>query len=244
MMIKKQQKTLFKSFLQNIIDTAKQHWFMTIIIISVVIMLAVHILYKFHPACDFFVAEWSAGDLLMFYGSIIGAMATIYVLQETIRSTINQQNEDRIYLENQQREDKAFSLKPYFIITAQEAKWIGENREDIFSLNSSENWDGDTDILITIENVGAGNAVDVYAVLSQKNNEEISDPIPALIVGKKQFILVKRCFSQTLEFEIRYSDIANIAAYTARTSISIIRGGSNIGIKNKSVFIERHDDSK
>lgn len=236
----KQQKKLFNSFLQSIIAIAKHHWFMTIVIVSAAIMLTVHILYKFHPICDFFVAEWSAGDLLMFCGSIIGAMATIYVLQETIRTTINQQNENRIYLENQQREDKAFSFKPYFIIIAQEAKLIDKNREDIFQLDSSESWHGATDILITIENVGAGNAVDVYAVLSQKNNKEISNPMPALVVGKKQFVLVKRCLSQTLDFEIRYSDIANIATYTASIKISIIKGGSNIGIKTERVFIKRN----
>lgn len=237
------KRTLFKHFFQNIIEIAKHHWLMTIIIVSSVIMLTVHILYKFHPSCDFFVAEWAAGDLLQFCGSIIGAIATIYVLQETIRTTINQQNEERNYLENQQRENKAFSLRPYFIITAQEAILIDENRKDIVQLVSSEGWDGDTDILITIENVGAGNAVDVYAELSQKNNKILSSPIPALIVKKKQSVLVKRCFSQTLEFKMRYSDIANVATYTARTNISIIRGGSKIGIKSEKVFIEMHDDS-
>lgn len=236
--------TLFRSFLDNFIRTAKRHWFMTIVIISAAIMLVVHILYKFHPISDFFVAEWSAGDLLQFCGSIIGAMSTIYVLQETIRTTMIQQNEDRIYLENQQREDKAFSLKPYFVITAQEAKLTDTNRGDVYHLGLSESWGGNTDVLITIENVGAGNAVDVYMVLSQKNNEKIYSPMPALIVGKKQFVLVKRCYSQTLEFEMKYSDIANIISYTARTTISIIRGGSNIGIKSERVFIERCDESK
>lgn len=240
----RKQKKLFEDILQKLIDTAKRHWFMTILTFSAVIILAVHILYKFHSTCDFFVAEWSAGDLLLFCGSIIGAMATIYVLQETIKITINQQSENRIYLDNQQREDRAFYLKPYFIITAQEANLIEEIKDDIFQIDLSEFWNGDMDILITIENVGAGNAVDVCAILLQKNNKEIIYPIPALIVGKKQFVLIKRCFSQTLEFKIMYSDIANIATYTARTSINIIRGGSNIGIKSESVLIERYDNPK
>lgn len=235
------QYTPQKLFFHNIMKKAKQHWFATIVIISAVIMIVVHILFKVHLSYDFFVAEWSAGDLLLYLGAIIGAVATIYVLQETIKSTINQQREERSYIEHKQKEDKAFSIRPYFLITAKELK--AEN-EDIIEIPNSfidREWAGNINVLVSIENVGAGNAVDVYAKISQNDNNEIIVPIPALIVGRVQFLLIKQCLPQKLQFEIEYSDIACIGTYVAQTSISIIRGSSNVGIKSERVTIKTKD---
>lgn len=218
---------------------AKQHWFVTIVIISAVIMIVVHTLFKVHLSYDFFVAEWSAGDLLLYFGSIIGAVATIYVLQETIKATIDQQREERSYIEHKQKENKAFSIRPYFLITAKEFK---VEKEDIIEIPNSfieKEWVGDINVLISIENVGAGNAVDVYAKISQKDNNEITVPIPAFIVGRVQFLLIKQCLPQKLQFEINYNDIACIGTYVAKTSIGIIRGSSNVGIKSERVTLER-----
>lgn len=62
-----------------------------IVILSVIYMLIIHILYKIPSLCNFCIAEWTAGDLLSYGGSIVGAIATIYVLQETIHSTLKLQ---------------------------------------------------------------------------------------------------------------------------------------------------------
>lgn len=230
-----------KSFFHNIVKKAKQHWFVTIVIISAVIMIVVHTLFKVHSSYDFLVAEWSAGDLLLYFGAIIGAVATIYVLQETIKATIEQQREERSYLEHKQKEDRAFSIRPYFLITAKEFK---AEKEEIIEIPNSfieKEWVGDIDVLISIENVGAGNAVDVYAKIYQNDNNEITVPIPALIIGRVQFFLIKQCLPQKLQFEMKYSDIACIGTYVAQTSISIVRGGSNVGIKSESVTLKRID---
>ncbi len=37
----------------------------------------IHILFKLHPNNDFFVAEWSAGELLSYYGSILAFLGTV-----------------------------------------------------------------------------------------------------------------------------------------------------------------------
>lgn len=239
---KEKQDSDNKLFFHIIIKKTKQHWFITTVLASVAIILAVHTLFKVHLSYNFFQAEWYAGDLLLYCGSVIGAVATIYVLQETIKATIDQQREERSYIEHKQKEDKAFSIRPYFLITAKEFK--GEE-EDVVEISNSfieKERVGDINVLISIENVGAGNAVDVYAIISQNNNNnKITVPIPALIVGRVQFLLIRQCLPQKLQFEIKYSDIACIGTYVAKTSINIIRGGSNVGIKSERVDLKRID---
>ena len=39
--------------------------------------LIIHILFKLHPNIDFFVAEWTAGELLSYYGSILAFLGTV-----------------------------------------------------------------------------------------------------------------------------------------------------------------------
>lgn len=52
-----------------------------IVIISIIVILGIpfliHILFKIHPHNNFFVAEWTAGDLLSYYGSILAFLGTV-----------------------------------------------------------------------------------------------------------------------------------------------------------------------
>ena len=201
--------------------------------------MIVHVLFKLHLNCCFFTAEWTAGELLSYCGSIVGAIATIYVLQETIKATADLQTEERSYLSKQQKEDNAFSIRPYFLVTA---KQFTSSDNDFYTELSNpameKRWSGDINVLIRLENVGAGNAVDVFATVYQSGNDKFTVPIPASVVGRQQTFLIRNCSDEDLYFEIMYSDIANITKYAAKTKISIIRSGSNVGIHGKNTLIE------
>lgn len=44
----------------------------------IIIPLIIHVLFKIHPQYGFFSAEWTAGDVLGFYGILLGAAATVW----------------------------------------------------------------------------------------------------------------------------------------------------------------------
>ena len=61
-------------------DWMKNHKKIIAFIIFMIIFgvpLIIHILFKLHPNNDFFVAEWSAGELLSYYGSILAFLGTV-----------------------------------------------------------------------------------------------------------------------------------------------------------------------
>lgn len=57
--------------------------------------LLINYLYQETATISIFAMEWEASDALSFYGSILGAAATIYVLQQTIQFTLRNQKEER-----------------------------------------------------------------------------------------------------------------------------------------------------
>lgn len=61
-------------------DWMKKHKKLIALIIFMIIFgvpFIIHILFKLHPNNDFFVAEWSAGELLSYYGSILAFWGTV-----------------------------------------------------------------------------------------------------------------------------------------------------------------------
>lgn len=47
----------------------------------------IHCLFKVPAIYDFFVAEWSAGDLLSYYGTMILGLITIYLAYVAVKQT-------------------------------------------------------------------------------------------------------------------------------------------------------------
>lgn len=61
-------------------DWMKKHKKLIAFIIFMIILgvpFIIHILFKLHPNNNFFVAEWSAGELLSYYGSILAFLGTV-----------------------------------------------------------------------------------------------------------------------------------------------------------------------
>lgn len=64
----------------NLKEWVKKHIIASIILSFVIIFLPVfliHILYSIEMPCKFFMAKWSAGELLQFYGSLLSFGGTV-----------------------------------------------------------------------------------------------------------------------------------------------------------------------
>ena len=61
-------------------DWIKKHWIIVLLLTFVVVLgvpIGIHLLFKIHPRVSFFSAEWSAGDALNYYGSILSFIGTV-----------------------------------------------------------------------------------------------------------------------------------------------------------------------
>ena len=66
-----------------------------ICVVSILIIPAIiNWLFKQSTSIDFFVAEWSAGDMLSFYGSLLAAILTVYGVYLTIQYSQHNYRED------------------------------------------------------------------------------------------------------------------------------------------------------
>lgn len=89
--------------------------------LGVVIPLLINWLYSTPAPISFLDMCWEAADVLGFYGSLLGAAATIFVLQQTIEFT-----------RDSQREDRKLSVKPRL-----ETEWLPYDKH-LLSLDQDE----------------------------------------------------------------------------------------------------------
>lgn len=68
-------------------------------------------LFKLHAPCSFLVAEWSAGNVLAFYGTLLASVATIVGVYLSID-----------YAQKNYREDEANRVRPYLALTHYKSK--------------------------------------------------------------------------------------------------------------------------
>lgn len=72
----------------NMKDVIKKHrkGIVLFLVVGIILIpLLIHILFKLNAPTDFFVATWTSGDVLAFYGVIIGAIATVGGVYLTIQ---------------------------------------------------------------------------------------------------------------------------------------------------------------
>lgn len=109
----------------------KKYWKCLLIFIVVflfVIPLGIHCCFKFDCRISFFQAEWSAGEVLAFYGGIVASIATVFGVYLSIQ-----------YSQSIHREDVRNSVLPFMIITPflSKTKWrpdiSAHNKEEMFS---------------------------------------------------------------------------------------------------------------
>lgn len=90
-------------------DILKKYWkfiLVGFIIFIIIIPAIINWLFKLSSPIDFFVAEWSAGDVLSFYGALLASVATIAGVYLSIE-----------YAQRNYREDERNKIRPYFALT-------------------------------------------------------------------------------------------------------------------------------
>lgn len=200
---------------KKLMEWIRKYWLISILLASIFYSLLVHVLFKLSSPIGFFVSNWSAGDALTYGGSIIGAIATIYVFQETLNTNGEIQKEER-----------SFSLRPYFVISVKTDDELAgiDPTADITNHSVIDAWNGNINVYLEIQNVGAGNAVNVKAKINQPsttNHQYETDKISALIVGQRCYFLVGKCQAGNLNILFEYEDIASISKYVCECSIEI-----------------------
>ena len=75
----------------------KKYWrsiLLFIIIGLVLIPFLIHLFFKINSCCEFFIAEWTAGDVLAFYGVLLGSVATVWGVYLSIQFSRSNYEDD------------------------------------------------------------------------------------------------------------------------------------------------------
>lgn len=177
-------------------------WSIAAIVFIFAIPIGINWVYKFPASLPIFAMDWEAKDVLAFYGSLLGAAATIFVLTETINFTRENQKEERKlsikpYLETQKYnytnfdnfpEDKNIiymeikpNIKTYQGALPEDIRYIIEVEKQKISdrdyiMKTKEYFEEKYLLYYEISNCGAGNAINVVLKI---NNDTI---IPAFCI--------------------------------------------------------------
>ena len=87
----------------------KKHWLFVAFIVFLLVVgipAIINWLFKIQPSIEFFSAEWEAGDVLTFYGSLLAAIATIFGVFLTVR-----------YAQENYRADERNKQLPFLALT-------------------------------------------------------------------------------------------------------------------------------
>lgn len=79
-------KTLFKKYWKSLL--------VFFVIAIIIIPFLIHICFKINAPIKFFQAEWGAGDVLAFYGVLVGAVATVWGVYLSIQYSRSNYQED------------------------------------------------------------------------------------------------------------------------------------------------------
>lgn len=203
-------------------------------------ILVIHFLFSFYPTNNLWVAKWSAGELLSYFGSIIGALATIVAVVITI-----------VYTKRSQDEQNVLTIKPYlqvkhtsfdtldelceckhcnysFLIIRYGVTMYSAEPYDILNETNADTWEQfyeDNCVLkYTIKNIGANTAIDVKWNLN--NNQIVFDLALSKDESKEFIIIINKSVLQNkefnLNFEFNYSDVLSLARYSQKELIKIM----------------------
>lgn len=94
----------------------------------------IHVLFKLHSNIDFFVAEWTAGELLSYYGSILAFLGTVILgaLSLYQNQIIKQESDKRTeLLEQRERESNMPKFRFNFRCSQRDNSRLNFNIENI-----------------------------------------------------------------------------------------------------------------
>ena len=204
-------------------------------------IIIIHILFSYYPDNEWLVAKWSAGELLGYFGAIIGSLTTIAALVTTI-----------LYNSHENREKNRLSVLPYLqseykplykyeeifkeqslgymyiifdekIASSNEPLWEFKNMTpEEFYKNKLLYLQSNYIIEYKLENVGANSAANIRWTL---NGEPI---LPDFSLSKdttKKFIIFIRSSllenhnTKILNLKFIYNDVLSIGEYMQKENI-------------------------
>lgn len=241
----------------KLLDYIKHHKLLSFLIIIGIIfipIIVIHLLFSIYPSNDWWIAKWSAGELLDYFGSIMGAVATIIALIVTIIYTNDSQKKQNIlsvkpYLQSEYipifnyNEITNNSSKPFYITFGSN---ISSSSVEPYMFNRMKE-DGFDKIFFfsryyiikyKIKNVGANSAVNIKWTL---NNKPI---IPEFAISKNEIfecvIVIDSSILEnnkaTLKLKYEFDDVLGLASYFQEETIEITKDDTGItssqGINN------------
>lgn len=86
----------------------KKKIYILIAILVLGVPCLIHCLFKLHSECGFLIAEWSAGDILSYYGTMLLGLITIYLAYVAVKQTQVANDINNRLLKIDEMERKAF----------------------------------------------------------------------------------------------------------------------------------------
>lgn len=238
----------------KLIKWAKEHK-IRIGIIAIVLflfpILIVHSLFTITSPCKWLIANWTAGDVLVYCGEVFGAVATIIAIIFTIIFTQeNQQIERKLsikpHIQTEHRpiynSDKLMGLvnnRALFVTyPIDEREIIGSSYELPYFLRESEKKDPEKEILktldslrkfyiiqYTISNAGAGNALNLSFTIDAN---PVIPPFSLTVNDTKIFVIILKAellkdIRRSIQIKHVFQDVASIAKYEQHETITLLK---------------------
>lgn len=150
---KKKRKNKFKNFLYGI--TALAIFFLPLLI--------VHLLFKWNSNVDFWSAEWSAGDVLSYIGTMLTFLGTIALSYMAVKAS-NKANELSQKVIDMEMNNYKLDLRPFVLVS----DW------DAFKISCEELIDNPTKKYIQIGKYQSGDAVGLAIKFTNTSNSCIT----------------------------------------------------------------------
>jgi hypothetical protein len=238
----------------KLIKWIKEHkvW-ATIIIIAILLLpiLIVHSLFEINTPYKWLEANWKAGEILGYIGSILGAAATITAVVLTI-----------IFTQENQKTERKLSMKPYFQTDyhpifyrdkaiekiANRAVFVQypyDENEGISSSYEPPYYLKETDaknnmnmeervsaefiperyyiLQYSLSNVGAGNAINISFTI---NDKRFIPPFSLTVNNTKVFVIIFKAEllknkTRSIHFKFVFQDVASMALYEQHETITL-----------------------
>ncbi len=222
------------------IDEHKALSVLIALVLFFVPIIIVHILFKIIAPYKWLIADWNSGDILVYCGSMFGAVATIVAIILTIRFTEYNQKQERrlssrpllqtenLYCSKEKALEEKANLAIYITYPFNENNEIGSSREPQYVITKPQTQDKTKATMeglyfardyylfqYNVKNVGAGNAAKLLFTIDKK---PVMPPFSIAVNETKIFVVLLKAElikdeERLIYFEFEFEDVASLAKY-------------------------------
>lgn len=181
----------------------------SVIIALLVLPLVIHILFKIHPKYDVLSSEWTAGEILGYYGTILAAFATVVGVWLSIRYAQKNFRDDTVYrcLPFMVVESKAEVPTLYYIIN-------GGNVTLNKSLSINEKLATERDGIRLTDDPNGIKRINTRTILTYLNIVNVGNGVATTFsVGVDKKGAIDKSFNYTLAQSLKVNDSFNTAIF-------------------------------